>query len=106
MTSKQYLDMGLSTLREAHTLELLAERDLTISEIANEHLSRVSLTAIVDKFEVMRLVKRVRSKDDRRKIVLTLTEKGREIFAKDKEEQTAVFEAEMLLNLSSLTESE
>ena len=72
------MDMGLSTLREAHTLELLAEKDLTISEIANEHLSRVSLTAIIDKFEMMRLVKRVPSKEDRRKIVLTLTEKGRD----------------------------
>ena len=70
--------MGLSTLREAHTLELLAEKDLTISEIANEHLSKVSLTAIIDKFEMMRLVKRIPSKQDRRKIVLTLTEKGRD----------------------------
>ena len=72
------MDMGLSTLREAHTLELLAEKDLTISEIANEHLSKVSLTAIIDKFEMMRLVKRIPSKQDRRKIVLTLTEKGRD----------------------------
>ena len=78
MTNKQYMDMGLSTLREAHTLELLAEKDLTISEIANEHLSKVSLTAIIDKFEMMRLVKRIPSKQDRRKIVLTLTEKGRD----------------------------
>ena len=83
MTNKQYMDMGLSTLREAHTLELLAERDLTISEIANEHLSRVSLTAIIDKFEMMRLVKRVPSKEDRRKIVLTLTEKGRGVLKED-----------------------
>ena len=72
------MDMGLSTLREAHTLERLTEGDLTISEIANEHLSKVSLTAIIDKFEMMRLVKRVPSKQDRRKIVLTLTEKGRD----------------------------
>ena len=78
MTNKQYLDMGLSTLREAHTLERLTEGDLTISEIANEHLSKVSLTAIIDKFEMMRLVKRIPSKQDRRKIVLTLTEKGRD----------------------------
>ena len=78
MTNKQYMDMGLSTLREAHTLERLTEGDLTISEIANEHLSKVSLTAIIDKFEMMRLVKRVPSKQDRRKIVLTLTEKGRD----------------------------
>ena len=70
--------MGLSTLREAHTLERLTEGDLTISEIANEHLSKVSLTAIIDKFEMMRLVKRIPSKQDRRKIVLTLTEKGRD----------------------------
>lgn len=78
MTNKQYMDMGLSTLREAHTLERLTEGDLTISEIANEHLSKVSLTAIIDKFEMMRLVKRIPSKQDRRKIVLTLTEKGRD----------------------------
>ena len=78
MDTKKYLQLGLSTLREAHTLERLTEGDLTISEIANEHLSKVSLTAIIDKFEMMRLVKRIPSKQDRRKIVLTLTEKGRD----------------------------
>ena len=78
MDTKKYLKLGLSTLREAHTLERLTEGDLTISEIANEHLSKVSLTAIIDKFEMMRLVKRIPSKQDRRKIVLTLTEKGRD----------------------------
>ena len=78
MDTKKYLKLGLKTLREAHTLERLTEGDLTISEIANEHLSKVSLTAIIDKFEMMRLVKRIPSKQDRRKIVLTLTEKGRD----------------------------
>ena len=79
MNTKQYLDMGISTLREAYTLERLMEEDLSISEIANEHLSKVSLTAIVDKFEMMRLVKRVRSKQDRRKTIITLTENGRNV---------------------------
>jgi len=78
MNTKQYMDMGLSTLREAYTLERLMEGDLAISEIANEHLSKVSLTAIVDKFEMMRLVKRVPSKLDRRKTFITLTEHGRD----------------------------
>ena len=106
MNTKQYLDMGLSTLREAYTLERLMEGDLSISEIANEHLSKVSLTAIVDKFEMMRLVKRVRSKQDRRKTIISLTDHGREVFAQAKEERKAAFEAEMLRNLSSLTESD
>ena len=106
MNTKQYLDMGISTLREAYTLERLQEEDLAISEIANEHLSKVSLTAIVDKFEMMRLVKREQSKEDRRKTIISLTDHGREVFAQAKEARKAAFEAEMLRNLSSLTESD
>ena len=53
------------------------EEDLTISQIAFENLSKVSLTAIIDRFEELNLAKRVPSKLDRRKTIITLTENGR-----------------------------
>jgi len=79
MTHKQYLKLGLKTLREVYALERLMEEDLTISQIAFEGLSKVSLTAIIDRFEELNLAKRVPSKLDRRKTIITLTENGKDI---------------------------
>lgn len=79
MTHKQYLKLGLKTLREVYALERLMEEDLTISQIAYENLSKVSLTAIIDRFEELNLAKRVPSKLDRRKTIITLTENGKDV---------------------------
>ena len=79
MTHKQYLKLGLKTLREVYALERLMEEDLTISQIAFEDLSKVSLTAIIDRFEELDLAKRVPSTLDRRKTIITLTENGKDI---------------------------
>ena len=79
MDTKKYLKLGLKTLREVYALERLVEEDLTISQIAFENLSKVSLTAIIDRFEELDLAKRVPSKLDRRKTVITLTENGRDV---------------------------
>jgi DNA-binding MarR family transcriptional regulator len=79
MTHKQYLKLGLKTLREVYALERLMEEDLTISQIAFEGLSKVSLTAIIDRFEELNLAKRVPSKIDRRKTFITLTDHGRNV---------------------------
>ena len=54
MDTKQYLKLGLKTIREIYALERLMEEDLTISQIAFEGLSKVSLTAIIDRFEELR----------------------------------------------------
>jgi len=79
MDTKKYLKLGLKTLREVYALERLMEEDLTISQIAFEGLSKVSLTAIIDRFEELNLAKRVPSKLDRRKTIITLTENGKDI---------------------------
>ena len=79
MDTKKYLGLGLKTIREVYALERLAEEDLTISQISFEGLSKVSLTAIIDRFEELDLAKRVPSKLDRRKIVFTLTDHGRDV---------------------------
>ena len=79
MDTKKYLKLGLKTLREVYALERLVEEDLTISQISFENLSKVSLTAIIDRFEELDLAKRVPSKLDRRKTVITLTNHGRDV---------------------------
>ena len=79
MDTEKYLKLGLKTLREVYALERLMEEDLTISQIAFENLSKVSLTAIIDRFEELDLAKRVPSKLDRRKTVITLTNHGRDV---------------------------
>lgn len=79
MDTKKYLKLGLKTIREVYALERLMEEDLTISQIAYENLSKVSLTAIIDRFEELDLAKRVPSKLDRRKTIITLTENGRNV---------------------------
>ena len=77
--NKKYLKLGLKTIREVYALERLVEEDLTISQIAFEGLSKVSLTAIIDRFEELDLAKRVPSKLDRRKTIITLTDHGRDV---------------------------
>ena len=79
MDTKKYLKLGLKTIREVYALERLAEEDLTISQISFEGLSKVSLTAIIDRFEELDLAKRVPSKLDRRKTIITLTNHGRDV---------------------------
>ena len=59
------------------------EEDLTISQIAFEGLSKVSLTAIIDRFEELNLAKRVPSALDRRKTIITLTENGKDVLLKE-----------------------
>ena len=82
MDTKKYLKLGLKTLREVYALERLGDEDLTISQISFENLSKVSLTAIIDRFEELDLAKRVPSKLDRRKTVITLTDHGRDVVNK------------------------
>ena len=84
MDTKKYLKLGLKTIREVYALERLAEEDLTISQISFEGLSKVSLTAIIDRFEELDLAKRVPSKLDRRKTIITLTNHGRDVVLQGK----------------------
>jgi DNA-binding MarR family transcriptional regulator len=65
--------------RQVLVLEMLKEGDKTSADLASEHLSTASLTAIIDKFEARGLAQRVRCRHDRRKITISLTNAGREL---------------------------
>jgi MarR family 2-MHQ and catechol resistance regulon transcriptional repressor len=48
-------------------------------------LSQPSITGVVDKLEERGLVERVRSKEDRREVLIAITEKGDDTYAKGME---------------------
>jgi MarR family transcriptional regulator, negative regulator of the multidrug operon emrRAB len=70
------------TPRQVLVLELLKKEEKTASEMASNLLSKVSITAIIDDLSKRKLVKRKRSKKDRRKILLSITEEGKAILKK------------------------
>jgi len=70
------------TPRQVLVLELLKKEEKTASEMASDLLSKVSITAIIDDLSKRKLVKRKRSKKDRRKILLSITEEGKAILKK------------------------
>jgi len=71
------------TARQVYVLEQLLECDRTATGISDgiggKILSKVSITAIVDDLESRGLVKRTRSKADRRQIFISITDKGRDV---------------------------
>jgi DNA-binding MarR family transcriptional regulator len=73
---------GLS-LSEVDVLAAIARAEgpaLTCSDIANATLiTKGGITGILDRLEVRRLVERAPSRDDRRSIMIQLTEKGVEV---------------------------
>ncbi len=66
------------TSRQATLLWLVREHpDLTLGELAAlEHISAPSLSGHVDRLEQAGLLERIRSTDDRRRVVLRLTPQG------------------------------
>jgi DNA-binding MarR family transcriptional regulator len=62
---------------------LAAEGELTIGRIAGRvGLAQATVTVIVDRLAERLLVARQRSDADRRQVVVSLTERGRELFAR------------------------
>ena len=77
-----------STLEELSTNELYLflfvcfNKPTTMKNCSNKlQLSKSSITLLTDKLENKGLIKRIRSSEDRRKIYLTTTNKGEEIFS-------------------------
>ena len=70
-----------ATSRQAALLWLVREHpDLTLRELATlERISPPSLSGHVDRLETARLIERVRSTDDRRRVVLRLTPAGAQL---------------------------
>ena len=71
------------TARQVYVLEQLLICDRTATGISDgiggKILSKVRITAIVDDLENRGLVERTRSKDDRRQVFISITDKGREV---------------------------
>lgn len=101
--NKDYADSILLSLRQIirsidkHNKQLSSSRSLTVpqlvslrqllikgprpmGQLANEvFLSKATLTGIIDRLEKKGLVKRERSTEDRRKILIALTQQGKEM---------------------------
>ncbi|NUF52600.1 MarR family transcriptional regulator, partial [Acinetobacter seifertii] len=61
-------------------LVLWEKDEITVSEIGNKlFLESSTLTPILKKLEAMQFVNRTRSKEDERQVIITLSEKGKEL---------------------------
>jgi len=74
-------DQGV-TLEQAHTIETLGSANaLRMKELASKMgITTGTLTVNIDKLEKLGFVKRVPNENDRRSILVRLTEKGEELF--------------------------
>ncbi|ACJ74635.1 transcriptional regulator, putative, Mar family [Thermosipho africanus TCF52B] len=72
------------TTNEFYVFVFIAlNNNVTMKECSQKlNLSKSTITVIIDKLEQENLVKRIRSRKDRRKIFLILTKKGENIFNK------------------------
>ena len=77
MTYKQMLTKGFSA-RDCYALEKLATGDQSPTELADDLVSKVSITQIGDKLLANGYITRTPSPMDRRKLILSITKKGRE----------------------------
>ena len=66
--------------RQVLVLELLKEGSKSPCMMASDILSPVTITTVADYLVKRGLVRRVRGKQDRRKVLLSLTQNGHEIF--------------------------
>ncbi|HXZ68605.1 MAG TPA: MarR family transcriptional regulator [Alphaproteobacteria bacterium] len=73
---------GLAT-SQVLVLQLLeAEGPLTAGRLANELLfSKSTITAVLDGLEERKLIRRMRDERDRRSVIVSLTDSGREVLA-------------------------
>ena len=80
MQTNEAIKQGL-TIRDLYVMqELNIGGKKTISSFRDGLMTAAALTGIVDKLEMRNLAKRVRCYEDRRKIYLELTDKGRSYF--------------------------
>ena len=77
MNYKKIINKGL-TARECYTLQKLATGDQSPTELADDLVSKVSITQIGDKLLANGYITRTPSPMDRRKLILSITKKGRE----------------------------
>lgn len=80
MTPTTMINNGLNA-RQVLVMERLAAGATSPADITTDKLSKMSITAAVDKLITKGLVTRKHSKQDRRKIVLGITSKGKQLLA-------------------------
>ena len=78
MDANKMIKEGLNA-RQVLVLDLLSGGAKSPCTMASDILSPVTITTVADYLVKRKLVQRVRSKKDRRKIMLTLTDAGHEI---------------------------
>lgn len=72
--------LGITYPQYLVMLVLWEKDEITVSEIGNKlFLESSTLTPILKKLEAMQLVNRTRSKEDERQVIITLSEKGKEL---------------------------
>jgi MarR family transcriptional regulator, organic hydroperoxide resistance regulator len=82
---------------------LVLSAPMRVSELAKRmYLSPATVVGIVDRLEAKGVVTRTRSKEDRRGVELTLTEKGQEVVAKAPQ----VAQSVLLQGLAALSDQE
>jgi DNA-binding MarR family transcriptional regulator len=74
---------GLTSPQLAMLREIQAGKNVSTGTLATAlHLSQPTVTGILTRLEQRGLITRVRSEDDRRNVLATVTEQGRELAAK------------------------
>lgn len=72
--------LGITYPQYLVMLVLWEKDEITVSEIGNKlFLESSTLTPILKKLEAIQLVNRTRSKEDERQVIITLSEKGKEL---------------------------
>ncbi|HEX6023307.1 MAG TPA: MarR family transcriptional regulator [Solirubrobacter sp.] len=72
----------LSIMQVRALFQLARDEEVTAGELAKRaELSPASMTAMLDQLEESGIVRRRRSESDRRQVIVTLTDRGRELLA-------------------------
>lgn len=98
--------LGNLSMQELNVINIIGDNDpSTMSDIAkNASLSLSSVTGIVDKLVKAKLVKRIRSEEDRRIVQGSLTPEGKQIYQNQIEHMHQVLRA--ILNMLTDEEQE
>lgn len=89
--NRKLLESYRITLLQYRALNLIKDKTPTMGELCDLlYLSSSTVTELVDRLEANELVKRVRSKEDRRVIILEITEKGISLLKEIKEKKSEI----------------
>ena len=93
----------LSIIQVRALFQLARDEEITAGELARRaELSPGSMTSMLDQLEESGIVRRRRSETDRRQVIVTLTDDGRELLA----ERRAAWEQHWSAKLSDCSEAE